>query len=863
MRRYEESEKNRLKESIKLGEDNLECLRYMNAWCKYVKIKPESSGLYAEMTGLPIGSYSIACPYTQGGYSSMNLRWIFSDFLTQYCASCSHHHPNGNTTWGQKIINEYQENQQKQEKIIKQETARISERLTELRLKSQDINSNTEPESQRIVKFLETIFAENIEERKQSAEYLKNSARLAADLFTNEAINLILELAISKEFSELLLPVCVELAHKRNDLTSDLLKVALNNIKNNLNAELSAFILVQLDNSVIYPLDEIYIKSLLFSQDHYRSITYYDEKRPSYIHSTAILIRCYDAEPNSLETIIRQELKNENEYCRIQLCGALALIQQERPQLVLTLLNELLQSLEIYEYHSSMDSPSKHIIPILQSAFKYNPEYIDEFLAKSMTRVRSTIQEEIIQVYREQFFDKNLAWDEKRELHKRIEISEQETIAIKRLLTWAKDEQLEIDIRNNTLEALEMACKYATSGIIEQFDSLLGYYALICQQKEPPKSPPKILLLNELHQDQQVEKLNDYNQLQNWKTFKNKIVCCLNKLCETNSSKSFDSISDCLNNYEQLDESFKACCISLLGEIGKDHQLQPRVLPLIWRSLMDFNSIRIRAKAIKALSEMFRYSDSKPPENLIDVIIIFLSDRFVVIHKTALRLLSSHFDWFNEKQSFKVLEALAWQLQAYSDEKYQLDDICDGIFSISRKDEILKIIGYNLVKSIFPTGEKLVDENIAKKLMSFCKPTEPLAKLISKDIAFYLGRYDRDRYNWYGHSIRGNMFKWLHELPMETYHLVADDILNSAKEMALRDDWEACHFASFFAHYHAFNYEKIVLETAANALPEEPRHKNFKTILQQLAIIAKANLALQCGDIKNAEYYFTQGKQEI
>jgi hypothetical protein len=165
-----------------------------------------------------------------------------------------------------------------------------------------------------------------------------------------------------------------------------------------------------------------------------------------------------------------------------------------------------------------------------------------------------------------------------------------------------------------------------------------------------------------------------------------------------------------------------------------------------------------------------------------------------------------------------------------------------------------------MIESVFPTGEELVDSKIAEKLIRFCRPNERIAQLVAKDIGTYLGRHDRDRFNHYTYSRRCRMFEWLHELPAETYQSVAGDLLASAKEMAERDAWESCHFASLFTHFRAFRYEQTVLETAANTLPEEPRHESFRASLQQLAMVAAGNAALQAGDTEAAKACFVAGK---
>ncbi len=735
MRRFEESQKSDFEQSVKLGEDNAECLRQMRRWCKHVEIERVSEGLYAQITGLPIASHSVGCPQVVGGSQSMNLHWIFSDFLVQHCADCLHHAPNGDTSWGQEIIDSHREEIQKREQVAKEEADRISRLRSDLRSKSKDISAEAEPESHRILEFIEAVFSEDEAERNEASERLKQSARLGPDLFPDPAVDLVLILAGSDEFSELILPVCAEFAGRRSDLGSRLNQTVLYNIEKGLHPELSASVLNQLGDAVEYPLGGAHIERLLLSQDHYHPIGGWEDGQPDYSHSTAIIVRSFDADPESVQNIIRRELQNENDYVRVQLCGALKLIQDERPQIAVNLLDNLVRSLELYEDgRRGTETPSGQIIHILQSAFKHATESVDQFLAESMARVRPTVQEDIVRVYRDQFFDKTVSWEERREHRKRAKVSEPEKATIERLLTWAKDDQLEIDIRSHVLEALEIACKYATAGMMSHFDSLLGYFAIVSGEERPPDTPPKIILPDQ-PQDPQLKQLNEFSRNQQWGIFKHRLQKCLEELCEAKPSEIFDSVYGCLNQPSAyLEDGFKACCVSLLGNLGKDYLLRPRVLPLIWRSLMDYSSAWVRAKAIHATVEMFSYSSASPPANLVDIIVVHLHDQKVVVHQASLRVVSWRPGWFDKRQSVEVLNCLTSHLSAYRDDKYQLEDICDGILAISRRDEHLKLLALRMVESVFPTGEELVDSKIAEELIRFCKPSESLAQLVAKDI---------------------------------------------------------------------------------------------------------------------------------
>ena len=57
MLRDKESREREFHRYVEIGRDNQTCISGMRRWCENVEVEPEASGLYAEVTGLPIGSY--------------------------------------------------------------------------------------------------------------------------------------------------------------------------------------------------------------------------------------------------------------------------------------------------------------------------------------------------------------------------------------------------------------------------------------------------------------------------------------------------------------------------------------------------------------------------------------------------------------------------------------------------------------------------------------------------------------------------------------------------------------------------------------------------------------------------------------
>ena len=171
-----------------------------------------------------------------------------------------------------------------------------------------------------------------------------------------------------------MLPVYVELASNRPDLSSRLSRTVLENLEKGLHPELSASVLDILGKAVTYPLDEACIKRLLLFQNHC-PISKWNDVEPDYSHSTVVIIRSFDADPESVQKIIRCELQHECDAVRFNLCGAIKLIQCERPKIAENLLDDLIRSLDLYENTDGLPPPpSGQIVDILQLAFRYSTE---------------------------------------------------------------------------------------------------------------------------------------------------------------------------------------------------------------------------------------------------------------------------------------------------------------------------------------------------------------------------------------------------------------------------------------------------------------------------------------------------------
>ncbi len=854
MNRFEESYQHDFEKSVKLGEQNAECIKNMRQWCKHFNIEKTASGLYAEMTGLPIGSHKIQCPHAAAS-ESMNLPWICSEFLVKNCDSCEHHISNGDTSWALNIIEKEHEASYAREKEIEQRKEKISKLRLELREQAREVSQQVQQESKRIVEFLEDLLSEDDIKQAKAVDYLKQSVSLAPDLFSESAIDLIFTLAVTDEYSAKILPICRELGKRRNDLNQQIKDVAIACIQLGRNVELAAAVLESLEDRIEYPLDNEIIERLLLSQNHLHPLGGWLGEKPDYSNTTAILVRSFDAENESIQSVIRLFLQHDNEHLRMQLCGAIGLIQIIKPKIVLNLLDELMESLELYQKNYLNETPSGCIVKLFKNAFRQSPQQVDLFLGKTIYQVRPTVQEELVRVYRDQFYDRSLDRSKRNKLSQRNDVSLAEEICIRRLINWVKDEKLDINTRSEAAHALEVACTYATGAILPEFDSLLGFYALVVEAENPPPKPPSIIIPGKLV-DPILEQLNENNRKHNWRTLKLRLINCLEEACDERPHEVLDSIFGCYNNLQAgIGQEFKGALVKLLGKIGKEYELRPKVLPLIMHALMDYNSAFVRSQAIHAAIEMFTHSNMAPPTNLVETILVHLRDSKVIVHRAALYAVRRKPSWFNNQQVGEILNILSSHLHVYRNDPFQIKDICDAILCFSQRNKTVKLFSLRLIGEAFPTDQELVDSDIATNLIYYYQPDDKLAPIVGAFLALHLGRYERDRYNNYRYSDRPQILEWLLQLSVKTFQLIAEQLFESAKIVATRDIWESFHFANLFSYFEAFNYENEILNLVSHSLSNIPRQKDLKDNIDRLAENAAQNsiLAREYCVIKNSQ----------
>ena len=844
MLRDEESRERDFHRHVEIGRDNQACISGMRRWCNNVEVEPDASGLYAEITGLPIGSYTVGCPYVSGKTGGMNLRLIMSEFLNEHCAGCPHHTPNGDISWGQGIIDAHVAQTEQSRRLSEETNRRIQELRAELRAKSASMAAQETVEARSVLTYLEALFSESETERDEASESIRQAALIGAGLFPIEAARFIATLARTQEYSEAMLPVCAVFGTKLTDLAKDLVETALTNIEAGLHVESSAAVLTSVGNAAAFPLGKLHIRRLMLSQDHHPLSVVFNRGQPNYPNSTSVLVKSFDADRESVTSVAREVLENQGDHNRHNVCGAIDLVQQERPSIGLDLLDSLIASLNLYDSDDTYDGPSTKIVRLLMAALTHDPAATDAAIGTAFRHARPAVQGDFANVYG---LLERSRHDVDENTHPQFF-----AVATRRLWEWIRDERLTIEVRHEALSSLASTYRLFPSRAAADVGTLLGYLAIVCAQEQPPVRPASLEIPGHSG-DEIVEQLERQTDLMKWNSFKRELCECLTALSRHDESAVFQAVADCLGQpLDQMNEEFKVRCVSVMAKVVTKYEVRPKALPYVWKALMDYGSPSTRAQAIEATANMFG-SGISPPPNLAEMVLISLNDQYVVVHQAALRAVSRRPHWFNGNQTHSLLVMLEVLLKTYAPEKHLVDDICRAIFAVARKDPRFKPHAVRLVEHYFPTGKEFIDRDIALRITQFCEPTDAIAGIGAKCVVVYLGEHKRNSGNSFGQSKRDQMLAWLRQLPIETFRRVSDELFSYALKASERDDtWAACSFAGVFAHFMDFQRERDVLETALRAIPDEPRRADQRALVQRLKEAATKNASLQ---IRETEDY--------
>ena len=410
----------------------------------------------------------------------------------------------------------------------------------------------------------------------------------------------------------------------------------------------------------------------------------------------------------------------------------------------------------------------------------------------------------------------------------RARFDEATALAFRRCLAFMQDHRIDLEVRKEFADALESACRHHPDVAMVDFDTLLGALACLCAQEEPPGPPPRIILPGEPPSPPLLRGLEQEHRRVTWMGFRDTVAKCLEKLARERPRPVAERLLACFAGLDsKTHESLKAKVVILLGELGRDRDLLPRVLPLLWVALMDYGSVLIRCRGVEAIVRCFEGADCDPPPNVVEALVLHLKDTYVMVHKAAIRAISWHPGWLTREQAEDAIQQLAgWASSYRKRESFELREICRPLVLLTRAVPEMRYSTIRFVTELLPTGEFLVDLNLIEMLTDHVEPCEEGAHCVVPRAAAWLAGHRRDPLSDHADDAREEAYGWLRSLTEETYSEGRESLLKAGRQVAASGDvWGALRFAAVFAAFGDFQAEAEVLGLARASLPEGRRHE--------------------------------------
>jgi hypothetical protein len=833
------SEERRMQEMVELGRKNAQLYPKVKNWCRHLEIKMESYGLLAEAYRLPIGTMSITCEHASaGGSMSMHLNHVATTFITSNCRGCQFHELVSIDNVGRLIL------EKEDEVIQKREEAEAEPELpAKLRLRglvSGDLTEALRREDMTVQSVLELVVLLDDEiHHVDAAKKLVWASDLAPEFFTREAVEVICSHFPDSQHGEICISeICISVIQRLGYRTGRLPEIAFEAaklcLKQRKNADRACSLIGNYITQYDLTPEPELIDSVVGVQWHGREIGHIAPNRPypKYFGSNYALKIIGERAIESLFEVLRKRLQHPRKHVRINAAYVLYALIDVFPDIALRLTDTLIDSLDLEDddgYNPS-DSADQAACEILAALYVAHPKETQEKLDAGYRRLSSEAKEILFGTYRRIVMGAGKFADYGQQIAPRFEACL--PLIIQPLLQSITGLAYPIEVKVAASEILDLIAKYYPQQLIDHLDTLLGTLANLSQED---------ILLNERKAGNTMEELEKQGHQAQYGRVIREVRKALEAVCDVEPRLVLERLSEIvpmLDSTQQHAANYKSELASLYGQLGRRYELLPGVIPELFKLFMDFSSVAVRGSAILAVGKILRERSDVLPQNMIEMLILYLNDRYVYIHKSATRAIQ-HLQPSNAEEAENIAYRLLALDTAYEKDPYFREEVLSSLIHITHgyKDLLTKLAVPLIIKQCRGQDSHLVENALRRFRFLLPQLSERYKSLFAREVLTFWGTSERDRFNDDTYSERNRLLLALFEFPKQ---IIAENItaLNESVRAKAKDDpWDALRLT------HLLSYFELHLEAAT--LAEEvaivqPQNKRSESIIQEAKIIAGA-----------------------
>jgi hypothetical protein len=307
---------------------------------------------------------------------------------------------------------------------------------------------------------------------------------------------------------------------------------------------------------------------------------------------------------------------------------------------VLLLVDQLLRSLELPDDIYGGASADGAACRILAHLYAFAPQDVEARIQAYLPGASQEVRALILNVYSELAL---MGIDEERHRwafrhgfpgFERELYARHAPQAIDRLLLGIADLALAPDKRFDICDDLKRLIECYPGEGLARVDRILGRLTMTCREARNPQPPAAGALAA----------IETYGQSSAYEALKRVLTEILEQLAQASPTQVFPPVLDLLDRLNSKDEAeavLKAQLVTTLTSFSQTYELVPSVIRQLYKHLTDFDSRLVRARAIDVAGELLSRTPQSVPDNIIELLTVYLTDTYVIIHQSATRALSS------------------------------------------------------------------------------------------------------------------------------------------------------------------------------------------------------------------------------
>lgn len=812
------SEERHIQEAMELGQRNARLLRQVQNWCRHLNIRMESRGLLAEMSNLPIGMLSIECEHASaGGTMSMHLNHVATDFITRNCRNCPQHQLIDIDNIGRSILD--QEDQIKQRQLVAKAIPTVPAKIRLSEFVKGDLAATLQSEDVTAQSVLELVLLlDNESHSVEAAKKLLAATQIAPEFFKNDAIEVICSHFPDPNHGQICISIIQRLGHKTGKWPEVAFEAAKKCLVMHRNADRACSLIGNYLSKHNLKADTELIDQVIGVQWHQRLPGPIVSAPPKYHGSNYALKVIGTHDVTSVIGMLKQRLCNVQKEIRINAGHVILSLLDKFAAIGLELTDPLIDSLELDDDIYGGESADGMACRVLAMIYSRQPELVQQKISEGYKRLSTEGKEELTGVYRfialggKAFSD--FGQTESENFDRSI------PLIVEPLLQTIAALSFPIGVKVSGSETLELIADYYPQALIKYLDQILGALANILEEEK---------LQNERMVTTQFEELDKQSRRAQYGRVIRNLQKALGALSEMSPRTVWNRLKELVPNLESKVphlELYKAELTILYGNLGKEYSLLPEVIPELFKLLMDFDSVLVRGAAIKAAGKLLEHDSNALPQNMLDMLIIYLSDTYVYIHKSAARAIE-HVRPSTEEEATDI----AWRLmvldRTYDKDPYFRQELRRALLRTTRrysnllvKMTVPVIIEHCRVEEPLLADDSLRDfSHLLKDLPSWCE------YYFAREVLTFFGRSQRERFNSEDHTERYRLLLALYDCSKQTIHRNLAVLQTAARTKAKDDPWDALRLAQVLSKFEMYVEASQLAEEIRTMQPTTKRHE--------------------------------------